>query len=92
MVEKVEKLARIVFLTVGLAAVVILMAQVFYQPWAPSTHTHAVTGVQDGAVVCVDGWGAVDYNMFTERPMLLCGVIEVREEEPPTLQPHFTQP
>ena len=46
-------------------------------------HTHDFpTGIQDGAEICVEGEAAIDHNLTTRRPFLICGVIRV-EEAPP---------
>jgi len=50
---------------------------------AQATHTHEPTGIQTGIQVCIEGQGAVDFDLSTARPFLVCG--KIREEEDPPL-------
>jgi len=84
-----ESAGLFIAMVTGVASVITLFLIGLTDPFAWEDHTHKL---QDGAVVCIEGLGVVDYNRYTERPFLLCGVIEVREEGPSPSQPHLTQP
>ena len=49
----------------------------------PKDHTHSPTGIQPETTVCVEGEAAIDYDLSTRRPFLICGTI--REEGSPPL-------
>jgi len=87
-----EKFQIMIGFIAGLFSFIMIWVFILAFPWPSEDHTHKVTGVQDGAVVCVHGLGVVDYNSLTERPFLLCGVIEVMEKgEAPPLDLKLTQ-
>ncbi len=52
----------------------------------PKDHTHPPTGIQAGAEVCVAGEAAIDYDINTSRPFIVCGKIslaDLSESSPP---------
>jgi len=67
-------------LTFSLAALLVLVALGIWPPWAVSDHTHEPTGIQDGVEVCVAGNGAVDYDINTSRPFIVCGMITLESD------------
>jgi len=54
-------------------------------------HTHPTTDIQTGTQVCIEGKGAVDYNLDTARPFLVCGVIREDGSQPLGENTHLAQ-
>lgn len=71
--------------SVGFVGYFVGMALIFLVAW--EDHTHEPTGIQDGTFVCLGGEAAVDYDISTKRPFIVCGDIEIVTEEkgPPPL-------
>jgi len=65
------------FISVVCIASVVLLSEM------SKDHTHPTTGIQTDTQVCIDGQGAVDFDLSTARPFLVCGVIREEEEAPP---------
>jgi len=63
----------------------IIVVMVLFMP--DNDHTHPTTGIQFETDVCVAGEAAIDYDIATTRPFIVCGKISSMgtEESPPPL-------
>ncbi len=75
----------------GGAAIVVLFLLGINNTLAMEDHTHPTTGIQSGAEVCVEGEAAIDYDLTTRRPFLICGTIRVEEAPPLGFNTHLAQ-